>query len=148
MTHHEILSEEFFGEFYADTFSDCPSDIYTSVSEDDSSSEYSFDSDDVNIRSKKRQKTLVTDWYGKWKWNSWYGECSFDSTEEWIEDNISRKLDFTGVSDVTIECNNLQSISEIRELIFGNNFFELVTSQTKLNHQQNKKSYKKYKTLK
>ena len=37
--HHEILSEEeFFGEFYADTFSDCPNDIYTSVSEDDSSS--------------------------------------------------------------------------------------------------------------
>ena len=49
MTHCKILSEEkFFGEFYADTVSDCPSDIYTSVSEDDSSSEYSSDSDDVN----------------------------------------------------------------------------------------------------
>ena len=55
------MSEEFFGEFCADTFSDCPSDIYTSVSEDDSSSEYSSDSDDVNIRPTKRQKTLVID---------------------------------------------------------------------------------------
>ena len=62
MTHREILSEvEYFGEFYADAFSDCPSDIYTSVSEDDSSSEYSFDSDDVNSRPTKRQKTLVID---------------------------------------------------------------------------------------
>ena len=44
MTHCKILSEkEFFSNFYAD----CPSDIYTSVSEDDSSSEYSSDSDDV-----------------------------------------------------------------------------------------------------
>ena len=51
------------------------------------------------------------------------GECSFASTEEWIED-ISRKLeDFTGVSGVTIECNNPQSVSEITELIFGNDFF-------------------------
>ena len=42
------------------------------------------------------------------------------STEEWIEDNISRKLgDFTGVSGVTIECNNPQSVSEITEIIFG-----------------------------
>ena len=73
------------------------------------------------------------------------GECSFASTEEWIEDNISRKLeDFIGVSDVTIECNNLQSVSEITELIFGNDFVELVTSQTNMYHQQNEKSYKKY----
>ena len=41
MTHREVLNEEFFSEFYADTFSNCPSDIYTSVSEDDSSSEHS-----------------------------------------------------------------------------------------------------------
>ena len=42
------------------------------------------------------------------------------SMEEWIEDNISRKLgDFTGVSGVTIECNNPQSVSEITEIIFG-----------------------------
>ena len=62
MIHHEIFSEEeFFNEFYADTFSDCPSDIYTSVSEDNSSSKYSSDSDDVTIRPAKRQKTLVID---------------------------------------------------------------------------------------
>ena len=48
------------------------------------------------------------------------------------------------MSGVTIECNNLQSVSEITELIFGNYFFELVTSQTNLYHQQNEKSYKKY----
>ena len=60
--HHDISSvEEFFSEFYADTFSDCPSNIYTSVSEDDNSSEYSSDSDNVNIRPIKRQKTLVID---------------------------------------------------------------------------------------
>ena len=91
MTHHEILSEEVvFGEFYADTFSDCPSDIYTSVSEDDSSSEYSSDSDDVNIRPTKRQKTLVIDSDTESE-NETHGagECSFASTEEWIEDNIS-----------------------------------------------------------
>ena len=58
MTHHKILSKEFFGEFYADTFSDRLSDIYTSVSEDDRSSEYNSDSDDVTIRPTKRQKNL------------------------------------------------------------------------------------------
>ena len=52
MIHLEILSEE----FYADTLSDCLSGIYTNVSEDDSSSEYSSDSDNVNIRQTKRQK--------------------------------------------------------------------------------------------
>ena len=45
MIHHEIFSEEeFFNEFYVDTFSDCQSDIYTSVLEDDNSWEYSYDS--------------------------------------------------------------------------------------------------------
>ena len=52
ITHCKILSEkEFFSKFYAD----CPSDIYTSVFEDDSSSEYSSDSDNMNIRPTKRQ---------------------------------------------------------------------------------------------
>ena len=47
-------------------------------------------------------------------------ECSFTSTEEWIEDNISQKSkDFADVSGVTIECNNLQSVSKITELIWG-----------------------------
>ena len=31
MMHREILSEEFFGEFYEDTFSNPPSDTYASV---------------------------------------------------------------------------------------------------------------------
>ena len=53
---HKVLSEDFFGENYVDTFSDCPSDIFTNVSDDNSSSEYSSDSDDVNIRPTKRQK--------------------------------------------------------------------------------------------
>ena len=48
------------------------------------------------------------------------GECSFASTEEWIEDNISRKLeDFTEMSIITIECSNVKSVSEITKLIFG-----------------------------
>ena len=59
MTHHKILSEEFFGEFYADTFSDYPSNIYTGLSEYGSSSEYSSDSDSVIIRPTKRQKVWV-----------------------------------------------------------------------------------------
>ena len=58
MTHRKILSEkEFFSKFYAD----CPSDIYTSVSEDDSSSGYSTDSGDMNIRPIRRQKFLMID---------------------------------------------------------------------------------------
>ena len=40
----------------ADTFSDGLSSVYSSVLEDGSSSEYSSDSDDVNIRPTKRQK--------------------------------------------------------------------------------------------
>ena len=57
MIHHEIFSEEeFFNEFYADTFSDYPSNIYTGLSEYGSSSEYSSDSDSVIIRPTKRQK--------------------------------------------------------------------------------------------
>ena len=84
MMHHEILSEEeFFREFYADIFSDCLSDIYTSVSENDSSSEYSSDSDDVNTRPTKRQKTIVTD-SDMESVNETHGagEGSFVSTEE------------------------------------------------------------------
>ena len=56
MAHGEILSEEFFGEFHADTSSDCLSNTYTSVSEEDSSSEYSSKSGDLNIRPRKWQK--------------------------------------------------------------------------------------------
>ena len=43
------------------------------------------------------------------------GECFLASTEQWIEDDISEKLeDFRGVSGVqsTIEWNNPQSVRE------------------------------------
>ena len=84
MMHHEILSEEeFFREFYADIFSGCLSDIYISVSENDSSSEYSSDSDDVNTRPTKRQKTLVIDSdIESVNETRGAGEGSFASTEE------------------------------------------------------------------
>ena len=81
--HHDISSvEEFFSEFYADTFSDCPSNIYTSVSEDGSSSEYSSDSDSVNVIPTKR-KTLVIDSDPESK-NETHGagKCSFASAKE------------------------------------------------------------------
>ena len=58
MIHHEILSEEFFGEFYDDTFFDGPCSIYTSVSENDSSSEYSSDSHDVNVTPTKTKNLI------------------------------------------------------------------------------------------
>lgn len=54
----KLSEEEFFSESDADTVADCPSDIYTSVSEDNSSSNYTSDSDDVTIRPAKRQKNL------------------------------------------------------------------------------------------
>ena len=52
---------ELFSEFYADTCSNCPSEIHSSVSKGGSSSEDSSDSDDVNVRPMGRQETLVTD---------------------------------------------------------------------------------------
>ena len=53
MTHHKILSEEeFFSESHADTLIVWVT--YTSVSEDYSSSEYSSDSDEVNMRPTKK----------------------------------------------------------------------------------------------
>ena len=56
MMHREILSEEeFLSEYYADTFFNHSRDMYTSVSEGDSSSKYSSDSDNMNIRPIKRQ---------------------------------------------------------------------------------------------
>ena len=72
------------------------------------------------ILDHKRQKTLVTD-SDKESENEAHSaeECSFTSTEAWIEDNISQKLDTTGVSGITIECNNPQSVSRLTELIFG-----------------------------
>ena len=41
------------------------------------------------------------------------GESAFASTEEWIQGNISWELeDFTRMTGVTAECNNLRSVSE------------------------------------
>ena len=58
------------------------------------------------------------------------GGCSSASAEEWTED-ISWKLEhFIGVSDIRTECINLQSVTEITELILGNCFLEVVASQT------------------
>ena len=55
MTYHELLSEEeFFGEFYANTFSDWAT--YILVSEKNIVLQ-NMDPDDVIIRSTKRQKT-------------------------------------------------------------------------------------------
>ena len=55
--HCKILSKEvFFIEFCADTFSDYLNHTYTSILEDDSPSEYNSDSDDVNVRPKKKAK--------------------------------------------------------------------------------------------
>ena len=55
MHHNSLREEEFFSEYYADTFFDQSRDIYTSASEGDSSSKYSSDSDNMNIRPTKRQ---------------------------------------------------------------------------------------------
>ena len=53
-----VSEEKFLSEFHADAFSDCPSNINTRISEDDSSSEYTSDSDDVTIRPTKKNKIL------------------------------------------------------------------------------------------
>ena len=114
-----MSKEEFFGEIYTGTFSDFPSDIYTSVLEDDSFSKYSSDSNNANIRTKIRQKAVVID-SDTYREIHGAGQCTSASTEERTKDNISRKLeDFTGVSSVTTECKNPQSVSEITELIPG-----------------------------
>ena len=47
------------------------------------------------------------------------GESTFASTEEWIQDISWELEDFTQVTGITAECNNLQSVSEETELIFG-----------------------------
>lgn len=94
-------------QFYADTFSDCPSKIRISVSEHGSSSEYSSDSDSVNVTPTKR-KTLVIDSDPESE-NETHGarECSFASVKE--AEDISQKLeDLTGVSGITVGCSDLQ----------------------------------------
>ena len=57
MTHGEILcKDEFLSEFYGNTFSDRLSNVHTSVSEYDSSSEHSSDSDNVNVDQEEDDK--------------------------------------------------------------------------------------------
>ena len=68
---------------------------------------------------QKDKKTLMIDSDSESENSHGAREC-FASIKELIEDNILWKLeDFTGVSGVTIESNNLQSVSEITELISG-----------------------------
>ena len=68
---------------------------------------------------QKDKKTLMIDSDSESENSHGVREC-FASIKEWIEDNILWKLeDFTGVSSITIESNNPQSVSEITELIFG-----------------------------
>ena len=61
MHHNSLREEEFFSELCTNTWSDYPSDMHTSVSEADSSSGYSSDSGDMNIRPTRRQKSLMID---------------------------------------------------------------------------------------
>ena len=57
MTHGEILcKDEFSSEFYGNTFSDRLSNVHTSVSEYDSSSENSSDSDNTNVDQQEDKK--------------------------------------------------------------------------------------------
>ena len=53
--------KENFSVSFKQILPDSPSNIYISVSGEDGSSEYSSDSDDVNIRPTKRQTILATD---------------------------------------------------------------------------------------
>lgn len=108
MAHCETSSEEeVIGEFYADIFSYYPSNTYTSVSEDDSSSEYSSDSEDVNIRSTVRPTTLVTDSDTLSEHETQgAGERSLAPIEEWVEDTSRKLEDFIGMSSVTIDYYN------------------------------------------
>ena len=108
MTCHKILSEEkFFGEFYTDTFSDCLSNIYiTGFSEEDNSSEYSSASDCEYQTNKK--KTLV-----------------IDSDAESENETHGAGENFTGV---TVECDNLQNVSEITELMFWPAKIKIITN--------------------
>ena len=88
MIHCKILNEEFFGEFYEDTFSDYLSNIYTSVSEDDRSSEYCSVSDNVNIRPKKKKSLEI------------------DSNMESENKTHNAGENFTSMSCITSKCNN------------------------------------------
>ena len=92
MMHHEIMRKEaLFSEFYESTFSDCLSNIYNSVSEDDNFSEYSSESDNVIIRPTQRQKKIT---------------LVIDSDMESENKTHNAGENFTSVSSITTDCNN------------------------------------------
>ena len=128
MMHHEIMRKEaLFSEFYESTFSDCLSNIYNSVSEDDNFSEYSSESDNVDwptqlLDPHKDKKNYLSYWlwYGKWKWNSecWRILLWFYRRVDWRQHFMKIRRVYMSVSGVPIEWYNPQSVSEITELIF------------------------------
>ena len=69
----------------------------------------------MNIRPTKRQKALVIDSdMGSENETHGAGECFFASAKRWIEGSVPWKLkDFTGVSGLTIESDNLPGVHEI-----------------------------------
>ena len=91
------------------------SNIYTSVSEDESSSEYSSDSDNVNIPAKN-----LSDWF-------WYRKkkekrkltilenASLLLQKNGLKTTFHKNQKTKGVSGGTTECNNLQNVSETTE---------------------------------
>lgn len=129
MADHD--SEEFFNELYGDDFSDCPSDleINCSDSEYDSLSEDSYESE---IRPPKRQKINVLE-----------SDSESDFEDEWIESDITPILkDYSNISGVSVELSDTPSISEVTDLLFDNDFFNLLVIQTNLYHCQMKELYK------
>lgn len=124
--------EEVLKELYADALSDCPSDLeeYCSDLENDSLSE---DSDESVIQPPRRQKRLIIE-----------SDSESDSEEEWTENDITPTLeDYSKISGLTVALSDPQSISEVTDLVFDNNFFELVASQTNLYHSQVEHFHKK-----
>ena len=116
------MREEFISEFSADTFCHCLSNVYTSVSEGDSSSEFrQFWFRQCEDKTNQKTKTLVIDSDTESESETRGARrCSFASTDKWMEDNISRKFeDVTGVSSATIEYNNQQTVSLVTEFISG-----------------------------
>lgn len=77
---------------------------YASVSEDDKSSKYSSDSDDMILQLNKRRTSLRTD-------SDYESENEMQGAGE----------DFTGVWDVPIECHNLQSASDMTDFLASQN---------------------------
>ena len=81
-----------------------------SISEDNSFSEYSSDSDNTNL---DQQKTLVINSDQKVKMKLMVKKKKKKKETHGAGEN------FIGVSVLTVECNNLQSIRELIELIWG-----------------------------